>query len=118
MAPADVPRASEGGASMREVNQQQDTGQGRAIELGAAAGFPIVVQIAVRRGPISGIAASPDGTRLMVATYGGAPEGGGQPAGGTGSRLPHRTRAASGPPSRAGGSRSRSPGAAATPTGH
>jgi YVTN family beta-propeller protein len=55
---------------MREVNQRKDTGEGQAIELGAAAGFPIVVQIAVRRGPISGIAASPDGTRLMVANYG------------------------------------------------
>jgi YVTN family beta-propeller protein len=55
---------------MRDMNHRKDTGDGQAIELGAAAGFPIVVQIAVRRGPISGIVASPDGTRLMVANYG------------------------------------------------
>ncbi len=36
----------------------------------AAPGFPIVVEIAVNNGPISGIAASPDSTRLMVANYG------------------------------------------------
>jgi YVTN family beta-propeller protein len=33
-------------------------------------GFPIVVEIAVDNGPISGIAASPDGTRLLVSNYG------------------------------------------------
>jgi YVTN family beta-propeller protein len=55
---------------MRNVNHRKDTGEGRAIELGAAAGFPIVARIAVRQGPISGIVASPDGTRLMVANYG------------------------------------------------
>jgi YVTN family beta-propeller protein len=55
---------------MREVSHRKDTREGQAIELGAAAGFPIVVQIAVRQGPISGIVASPDGTRLMVANYG------------------------------------------------
>jgi YVTN family beta-propeller protein len=38
--------------------------------LGAAPGFPIVVEIGVHRGPISVIVASPDGTRLMVANYG------------------------------------------------
>jgi YVTN family beta-propeller protein len=55
---------------MRDVNHRKDTGEGRAIELGAAAGFPIVGRIAVQQGPISGIVTSPDGTRLMVANYG------------------------------------------------
>jgi YVTN family beta-propeller protein len=54
---------------MRDRNHRKDTGKGRAVELGAP-GFPILVQIAVRQGPISGIVASPDGTRLMVANYG------------------------------------------------
>jgi YVTN family beta-propeller protein len=44
---------------------------GQVLEFGAAAGFPIVVEIAVNNGPISGIAASPDGTRLLVTNYGG-----------------------------------------------
>lgn len=51
---------------MRDVNHRED----QVIELGVAPGFPIVAQIAVHHGPISGIAASPDGTRLMVANYG------------------------------------------------
>ncbi|OBK53598.1 YncE family protein [Mycobacterium sp. 1081908.1] len=55
---------------MRDLNHRKATGQGGAIELGAAAGFPVVARIAVRQGPISGIAASPDGTRLVVANYG------------------------------------------------
>lgn len=56
---------------MLAVNHRHQAGDGAVIELGAAAGFPIVVQIAVHQGPISGIAASPDGTRLMVANYAG-----------------------------------------------
>ncbi|MEB3980408.1 YncE family protein [Mycobacterium sp. 663a-19] len=40
------------------------------LELGAAPGFPIVAEIAVRNGPISGIATSPDGTRVLVTNYG------------------------------------------------
>ncbi|SPM31049.1 YncE family protein [Mycobacterium terramassiliense] len=55
---------------MLAVNHRE-AGGGEVIQLGAAAGFPIVVQIAVHQGPISGIAASPDGTRLMVANYAG-----------------------------------------------
>jgi YVTN family beta-propeller protein len=51
---------------MRDVNHRKR----RVIELGAAPGFPIVVQIAVDRGPISGMVASPDGTRLLVANCG------------------------------------------------
>jgi YVTN family beta-propeller protein len=62
---------SKGGASMLAVNHRHQAGDGAVIELGAAAGFPIVVQVAVHRGPISGIAASSDGTRLMVANYAG-----------------------------------------------
>jgi YVTN family beta-propeller protein len=51
---------------MRDLNHRKHS----AIELGAAAGFPVVARIAVRQGPISGIVASPDGTRLLVANYG------------------------------------------------
>ncbi|OBG33980.1 YncE family protein [Mycobacterium sp. E3198] len=54
---------------MLAVNHRNRAGDDAVIELGAAAGFPIVVQVAVRRGPISGIAASADGTRLMVTNY-------------------------------------------------
>jgi YVTN family beta-propeller protein len=43
---------------------------GQVLEFGAAPGFPIVVQIAVNEGPISGIVASPDGRRLLVTNYG------------------------------------------------
>ena len=55
---------------MLGVNHRNAARPGDVIELGAAAGFPIVVQIGVHHGPISGIAASPDGTRLLVANYG------------------------------------------------
>jgi YVTN family beta-propeller protein len=55
---------------MRDVNHREAPGDGQVIELGAAAGFPIVVEIAVHNGPISDMAASPDGARLMVANYG------------------------------------------------
>jgi YVTN family beta-propeller protein len=55
---------------MRDRNDRKDTGTGQAIESGAAPGFPILVQIAVRQGPISNIVASPDGSRLIVANYG------------------------------------------------
>lgn len=56
---------------MLAVNHRHQAKDGAVIELGAAAGFPIVVQVAVHQGPISGIAASRDGTRLMVANYAG-----------------------------------------------
>jgi len=56
---------------MRPMNHPNKARDGQAIELGAAPGFPIVARIAVRNGPISGIATSPDGTRLLVANYGG-----------------------------------------------
>jgi len=59
---------------MRVVNHRKDAGEGsgddQAIESGKAPGFPIFVQIGVHQGPISGIVASPDGTRLMVANHG------------------------------------------------
>src|SRR2546430_3682090 len=42
----------------------------QVLALGAAPGFPIVVEVAVHEGPISGIATSPDGTRLLVTNYG------------------------------------------------
>jgi YVTN family beta-propeller protein len=59
---------------MRVVNHRKDAGEGsgenEVIESGEAPGFPIFVHIGVHQGPISGIVASPDGTRLMVANYG------------------------------------------------
>jgi YVTN family beta-propeller protein len=39
-------------------------------DFGAAPGSPIVAKISVNNGPISGIVASPDGSRLMVTNYG------------------------------------------------
>jgi YVTN family beta-propeller protein len=57
---------------MRNVNGRKaarDGRDGQVLELGTAPGFPIVVEIAVRNGPISGIATSPDGTRLLVTNY-------------------------------------------------
>jgi YVTN family beta-propeller protein len=56
-----------------DVNGRQaarDGGNDRVLELEAAPGDAIVVEIPVRRGPISGIAVSPDGRRLMVTNYG------------------------------------------------
>jgi YVTN family beta-propeller protein len=41
-----------------------------ANEIGIAPGFTVTAEIAVQRGAISGIAASPDGTRLTVTHYG------------------------------------------------
>jgi YVTN family beta-propeller protein len=41
-----------------------------ANAVGIAPGFTVTAEIAVQRGAISGIAASPDGTRLMVTHYG------------------------------------------------
>ncbi|HWT49668.1 MAG TPA: YncE family protein [Mycobacterium sp.] len=55
---------------MSDVNHREAAGNGQVIEFGAAPGFPIVVEIAVNNGPISAMAASPDGTRLMVTNYG------------------------------------------------
>ncbi len=42
----------------------------RDLEFAAASGWPVVVAIPVNNGPISGIAVSPDGSRLMVTNYG------------------------------------------------
>ncbi|WP_082951838.1 YncE family protein [Mycobacterium sp. 852002-51057_SCH5723018] len=55
---------------MRDLNHRAGTPDGGPIELGAAPGFPIVAEIAVRNGPISGIAATPDGARLVVTNHG------------------------------------------------
>jgi YVTN family beta-propeller protein len=55
---------------MRDLNHRKGARDGRPIELGAAPGFPIVAEIAVRKGPISGIAATPDGARLVVSNHG------------------------------------------------
>jgi YVTN family beta-propeller protein len=57
---------------MSDVNGRKaarDGRDGRVLEFDAGPGFPIVVEIAVNNGPISGIVASPDGTRLLVANY-------------------------------------------------
>jgi YVTN family beta-propeller protein len=58
---------------MSNVNGRKaarDGRDGQVLEFGAAPGFPNVVEIAVNNGPISGIATSPDGTRLLVTNYG------------------------------------------------
>jgi YVTN family beta-propeller protein len=55
---------------MSDANYRKGARDGQVIELGATPGFPIVAEIAVRNGPISGIVANPDGTRLTVANYG------------------------------------------------
>ena len=58
---------------MSNVNGRRtahDRRDGQVLEFGAAPGFPIAVEIAVKNGPISGIATSPDGTRLLVTNYG------------------------------------------------
>lgn len=62
-----------GGTSMTSVNGPTAARDGLdrpVLELGSAPGFPIVVEVAVHEGPISGIATSPDGTRLLVTNYG------------------------------------------------
>ncbi|OBI93730.1 YncE family protein [Mycobacterium sp. 1245805.9] len=55
---------------MRDLNHRKHTGEGQTIELATAPEFPVVTRIAPRQGPISGMVASPDGGRLMVAHYG------------------------------------------------
>jgi YVTN family beta-propeller protein len=40
------------------------------VEIGSAPGFEVMDEIAVRRGAVSGMAVSPDGTRLLVTHYG------------------------------------------------
>jgi YVTN family beta-propeller protein len=54
---------------MSDANHREVARETQVAELGAAPGSPIV-DIAVNNGPISGIVASPDGTRLMVTNYG------------------------------------------------
>jgi len=53
-----------------DLTDREAARRGQVIEPGAVPGFPTVVEIEVNNGAISGIAASPDGTRLMVANYG------------------------------------------------
>jgi YVTN family beta-propeller protein len=58
---------------MSSVNGRKavrDGRDGQVLEFGGAPGFPMVVEIAVNNGPISGIATSPDGTRLLVTNHG------------------------------------------------
>jgi DNA-binding beta-propeller fold protein YncE len=40
------------------------------LEAGTAPGFSVIAEIPVQQGPVSGIAVSPDGARLMVTHYG------------------------------------------------
>ena len=73
VARADSDEHSKGGASMKSLNgptAARAGRDGRALAFGAAPGFPLVVEIAVHNGPISGIATSPDGTRLLVTNNG------------------------------------------------
>jgi YVTN family beta-propeller protein len=53
------------------VNHREEPRDGEVMGLGATPGRPAVAVIAVHDGPISGIVASPDGSRLMVANYAG-----------------------------------------------
>src|SRR6202453_1991885 len=75
VAPRRFDKESKGGVSVnlkRYLNGREAArnGQdGKIPELGAAPGLPIVVEIPVNNGPISGIAASSDGSRLMVTNY-------------------------------------------------
>jgi YVTN family beta-propeller protein len=75
VAPQRFDEESKGGVSVnlkRYLNGREvaRNGQdGKIPELGAAPGLPIVVEIPVNNGPISGIAASSDGSRLMVTNY-------------------------------------------------
>jgi YVTN family beta-propeller protein len=55
---------------MSGVNHREAPRDGQVIGLGAIPGSPTEAVIAVHNGPISGIVASPDGSRLMVANYG------------------------------------------------
>ncbi|OBF81937.1 hypothetical protein A5791_05040 [Mycobacterium sp. 852002-51163_SCH5372311] len=58
---------------MSDVNDRQVAGYGhneQALDFQAATGDADLVEIPVRNGPISGIAVSPDGRRLMVTHYG------------------------------------------------
>jgi YVTN family beta-propeller protein len=54
---------------MSSVNHREASRDGQVMRPGAAPGCPTAV-IAVQNGPISGLVASPDGSRLMVANYG------------------------------------------------
>jgi len=56
---------------MKDAKDRTIARNGQVIELGEAPGFPIVVKVAVRNGPIGSIAASPDGSRVLVTNYGG-----------------------------------------------
>ena len=56
-----------------DVNDQEsarDGLDGSGLGLGLGLGLPIFVEIPVNNGPISSIATSPDGSRLMVTNYG------------------------------------------------
>jgi YVTN family beta-propeller protein len=56
------------GVNGREAARNGLDGSGPDFD--AAPGSPIVVKVSVNNGPISGIVASPDGSRLMVTNYG------------------------------------------------
>jgi YVTN family beta-propeller protein len=53
-----------------DVKQRETPRDDQVIGLGATPGCPTVAVVAGHEGPISGIVASPDGSRLMVANYG------------------------------------------------
>lgn len=56
---------------MSDVHGRELVDYGWPVELGAAVDFTVVAQILVDNGPITGMAVSPDGSRLIVTNYGG-----------------------------------------------
>jgi YVTN family beta-propeller protein len=61
---------SKGGASVSDVNGREAAREVQIVESDATPVVPVAVEIAVDNGPISGIAVSPDGSRLTVTNYG------------------------------------------------
>jgi YVTN family beta-propeller protein len=61
---------SKGGVSVSDANGREAAREVQIVEVDAAPVVPVAVEIAVDNGPISGIAVSPDGSRLMVTNYG------------------------------------------------
>jgi YVTN family beta-propeller protein len=65
---------SKGGTSMSDVNDvrgPQVAEDAQIVHIDAAAVGPVAVEIAVANGPISGLATTPDGGRLLATNYAG-----------------------------------------------
>ncbi len=54
---------------MKDANDRTFARDDQGIGVGEAPGFPVAVKIAVDNGPISAIAATPNGSRLLVTNY-------------------------------------------------